>query len=247
MWTKTGRSPILAVIGVLAVACVSSDRTTAGAALVRDSAGVRVVENVAPAWGAGEGWRLSDEPVLEIGLLEGEPAYLFSQIIGPRRLSAGSLALIDVASRELRIFDADGRHVRSFGRGGEGPGEFQFPLGLLLAPGDSLLVWDAGLRRASIFSSAGELGRTFRLGDSPEAFRYPEAVGIFTGGDLLASGSVPIEAQQARTGPRWSHNVLVRYASDVGVARDDLGVQRVRMYTLVKPQESSSLTRRPVS
>ena len=43
--------------------------------LIRDSAGIEIVENIAPAWTEGDGWRLSDEPVLTIGVLEGREEY----------------------------------------------------------------------------------------------------------------------------------------------------------------------------
>src|SRR5690606_5816123 len=99
--------------------------------IVRDSAGVRVVRNLAPAWSgsAEDAWSLSLEPILEIGVLEGDPAYMFSQMRGPRRLSDGSIVVLDGATSEVRIFDAEGRHLRTFGRKGQGPGEFQVAAG----------------------------------------------------------------------------------------------------------------------
>lgn len=51
----------------LAAACLLAGCGGSGGraetAAVRDSAGIRVVESAAPAWGEGEGWRLSPEPV----------------------------------------------------------------------------------------------------------------------------------------------------------------------------------------
>ena len=38
---------------------------------MRDSAGIKIVESSGPAWGPGEAWRLSQEPVLTIGVEEG--------------------------------------------------------------------------------------------------------------------------------------------------------------------------------
>lgn len=64
--------------------------------------------------------------------------------------------------RLIRVFDRDGRFVRTIGREGEGPGEFRQPL----APGwraDTLWVWDARLNRVSVFQQDGVFLRSFRL------------------------------------------------------------------------------------
>lgn len=213
--------PLWAAVALLAfAACDPSTRADAGDAIVRDSAGVRIVQNSAPAWGEGEAWSLSQEPVLEIGVLEGEVPYMFSGIRGVRRLADGSIALLDGGSFEIRIFNADGRHVRSMGRQGEGPGEFQFPAGLETI-GDSIVVWDARTRRGSMYSVDGELVRTFGLDDSRDEIRFPDLRGVFPDGDLLAAASPPIDGR-VRTGPRWSTDLLVRYSPD-GLAPTVLG------------------------
>lgn len=40
--------------------------------------GVRVVENHAPRWAEGAGWRISDEPILTLGVDAGEPYEMFT-------------------------------------------------------------------------------------------------------------------------------------------------------------------------
>lgn len=52
-------------------------------AIVRDSAGVRIVEIAAPVWDEGSGWTLAAEPSLRLGAAEGNAAH---------RSSAGSAA-----------------------------------------------------------------------------------------------------------------------------------------------------------
>lgn len=39
----------------------------AAGVVVRDSAGVRIVESADPVWGEGEGWRVAEGPVLRMG------------------------------------------------------------------------------------------------------------------------------------------------------------------------------------
>ncbi len=48
---------------------------------VRDSAGIEIVESLAPMLGP-DAWTISEEPVLQIGEVEGEDPYLFSRISG---------------------------------------------------------------------------------------------------------------------------------------------------------------------
>ena len=40
-----------------------------------DSAGVRIVEIHGTVWDEGIGWRRSEEPLLGVGVVEGEPRY----------------------------------------------------------------------------------------------------------------------------------------------------------------------------
>ena len=56
--------PLLPLISAF-VACV--DDRQSSTTIVRDSAGVRIVENTTPLWQEGEGWHLSPEPVVDIG------------------------------------------------------------------------------------------------------------------------------------------------------------------------------------
>lgn len=93
------------------------------AQMVRDSAGVRIVTHAAAARPAAE-WRVSPRPLLEIGGADGTGPYEFSHIWGAARTPDGGVVVSDEPTLELRVFDARGRHVRSFGRPGQGPGEF---------------------------------------------------------------------------------------------------------------------------
>jgi hypothetical protein len=65
---------------------------------------------------------------------------------------SGSVVLVDgMAERPIHILDADsGDLVRSLGRSGEGPGEFQWPRALDPADGESFWVYDAGLSRLTL-------------------------------------------------------------------------------------------------
>lgn len=178
------RGLLLACVSLLTTAGCEGASPGADAVVVRDSAGVRIVESRAPAWEAGDAWRLSAEPVLQIGLAEGAEEYLLSRVTDLHRRPDGSVALVNAGSRQVRFYDGDGRHQRSIGSDGEGPGEFRAPLWIHFLLDDSLLVNDRGLQRLSIFSPDGRFVRSFAL-DAGEERVFPSALGAFGDGTLL--------------------------------------------------------------
>jgi hypothetical protein len=126
-----------------------SDARAITAYVARDSAGVHIVENYAGTWKPDEAWRLSERPLLSLGMLDGPEPYIFSNIAGVRRLQDGRLVVANGGSAEIRFFTAGGAFLHSVGRQGGGPGEFrEFTLFQSL-PGDTLLVYDVDLQRLS--------------------------------------------------------------------------------------------------
>lgn len=105
-----------------------------------DRAGVRIVTS--DPTNSDATCRISEEPVLIIGEDEDDENQWFSSIRGMGRLSDGSVVAVDRTAAEVRIFDEAGRHLRSMGRHGEGPGEFADPFILWIAAGDTIWVGD---------------------------------------------------------------------------------------------------------
>ncbi|MDE2770906.1 MAG: 6-bladed beta-propeller [Bacteroidota bacterium] len=105
----------------------------------------------------------SEEPVLVIGDNEEDDNQWFSMIRGMGRLSDGSVAVVDRASAEVRIFDASGRHLRSMGQRGEGPGEFTDAFILWVTAGDTLWVGNTRPWSYTVFTAQGQFVRRIRL------------------------------------------------------------------------------------
>ena len=111
------KTPASALVGLTAFAfgCEPSE-VPDQAVTVRDSAGVTIVESKAPQWSTpDEAWSLSNEPILEIGAISGEPPYLLSNVMGVMRFDDGRVAIANMGDNTIRFYSPDGRFVRSSG------------------------------------------------------------------------------------------------------------------------------------
>lgn len=151
--------PLLPAVLALLAACDASSAPAATIAI--DSAGVEVVAS--DPLNSDATCYLGAEPIFRVGDDESDEAHWFSSIRGVGRLSDGSVAVVDRTSAEIRIFDEMGRHLRSMGRPGEGPGEFSNPWKLWILPGDTLWVGDYRPWRYQVFTASGEWVRAARL------------------------------------------------------------------------------------
>jgi hypothetical protein len=169
---------------LLILACGAGDADRPPGHSVLDSAGVQIVESTAPAWEPGTEWRVSAEPVLTIGVLDGPPEYQLYQVRGALRLGDGTVVVTNVGTSEIRFYDAEGRFVRAVGGEGAGPGEFGRLAGMYRYGADSLLIFDFGNARFQVFDRSGTYARTFRL---QQIAGVPLPIGVLASGHVLAN------------------------------------------------------------
>lgn len=79
----------------------------------------------------------------------------------------GALYIPDAKEHKVWIFEADGTFRGSFGREGQGPGEFRDPSDLAFLPDGRILVGDGGNRRVHIFDAQGKFLKMFPIPDQP--------------------------------------------------------------------------------
>ena len=107
---------------------------------------------------------LSDEPILSIGLLEGPNEYLLAGINAGARLADGSVVVSDRQHFRVQRFSAQGEHLWSRGREGEGPGEFEY---VRIAEGcaseEAIVVYDIWTQRVYEFNGEGNLVDEYRF------------------------------------------------------------------------------------
>ena len=178
------RTRILAVVTAIGIMACESGGGPGGLDIqLRDSAGIRIVENARPPDGSRLGWRVGPEPSLSIGVMEGDEPHMLFAVRDATRLTDGRIVVANGGSAELRFFDSTGSHLGTRGGRGEGPGEFRELGNVAPWPGDSLAAWFAPGWRISVFDGDGNYGRTFGINDGTRPWRFrpdsPTRDGLF--------------------------------------------------------------------
>jgi hypothetical protein len=172
---------LLAAIGVLA--CRSSIARDADA-VIRDSAGVTIVESARPLRVVAA--TIDSLPFVDIGGVGDPHAEFPGPVHSAFRLGDGRIVLAAWATTEVRIFDSTGRWIRDLGRSGSGPGEFEGLGWVHRGPGDTLITYEPMNRRVSVFDSGGRFHRLIALQPMPSS-QFPRLQGVTARGVLATA------------------------------------------------------------
>jgi hypothetical protein len=126
--------------------------------------GVQIISNPkkpAPAKGVPTKLTLIED--LALGE-SGETAEMFSEITAFIVDRNENIYIVDRKENQIRVFDRAGKLIRSFGKQGQGPGEFNQPVGIHLTPSNELLIEDGLNRRLAIFTPEGKFLKNISLG-----------------------------------------------------------------------------------
>ena len=174
--------PLIPIVIVTALACQPGDTPPGDTgALVRDSAGIRIIENSPPPGDSRLPWRIGAEPVVTIGRTEGDEPYLLYIVRDALRLADGRIVVLNAGTQELRVFDGDGTHVATWGGRGDGPGEFRSLVAIEPWRGDSIAAWYGPRRGVTVLDADGNFGRNIvfeRDENSPPGMPFnPKSMG----------------------------------------------------------------------
>lgn len=151
---------------------------------------------------------------VRIGEFEGADEYLFGSITGLAVDADGNMYVYDSQVPALRQYAPDGTYVRTFGRSGGGPGEYNnSDGGMAILPDGRIVLRDPGNARFQLWTPDGEPSGEWRY-----------MGGFFTSTPLFVdtAGSLYTSIIDFASPPPWKGS-LVRYGSD-GQPADTLPV-----------------------
>jgi hypothetical protein len=151
------RIGVLATLCAILAACGAGERANAGhwaGTIDTLASGIIHVQNPATGlWDESTAWRLEEE--LRIGIDDGVGPELFGEITDFAVDAYGRIYILEGQAQEIRVFNPDGTYLRTIGRKGGGPGEFQSAGAIRWGPQGNLWVIDPRNARYSIFDTTG--------------------------------------------------------------------------------------------
>lgn len=167
-----GRASIIPwlAIGTYALsACgTGGDRS---AAQRTDSAGIEIVRSIE----SDRVLQWEFQRLFQLGGADEGPEAFFVLSTGLVDADAdGNLFVLDPPNSRVAVFDADGHYLRSMGGSGGGPGEFQSPASMSVAPDGSVAVFDFGKGNLVRFDAGGQVDveQPFPLFPAPNRQRH---------------------------------------------------------------------------
>jgi len=100
------------------------------------------------------------EEELIIGEAEGREEYTFSEIRGIAVDDEERIYVLDSKEAHIKIFDKNGRYIKTISRKGQGPGEIGFPRSMFITSQNEIIVPDISNRRLTFFSLQGKFIRS---------------------------------------------------------------------------------------
>ena len=104
--------------------------------------------------------KINFKRILSIGVENGPKYLLFGRRMKVRADKEQNIYILDIGNQRILKFDKDGNFLWEAGRSGQGPGEFEYPLGLLVTD-EEIIV--AETSRIHFFDKKGEFKETHKV------------------------------------------------------------------------------------
>lgn len=190
---------------------------------------------------AGSRWRapatLREE--LSIGVLEGDDVYMFGGVNG-LWATEDRIYVVDFQVPAVRAYDQGGKYIRTLGRPGQGPGEYQRPSSLVVQPDGTVVIRDFGSGHVTFYAANGELVRiiTPTITGVRRLFALNNGTLLVRRADLPGEGTVPYSTLLKR--PEGVSELYdtgevdaIRYPPDFGYVDRRVVVDRPNGFTQV--------------
>lgn len=150
------------LVSLLAVSLSAHTQNPQWQGRIEDEAGVKVVVNPdVPLYGE---ITLELEEDLVIGN-EDDENYMFYQASALAVDVAGNIYVLETGNCRIQKFDKNCRYLRTFGREGQGPGEFELPMRIIVDPDYRIYVEDYNRSIVHVLDQRGGFVHSFKSND----------------------------------------------------------------------------------
>jgi hypothetical protein len=149
---------------------------------------------------------------ISIGVVDGADEYVLGSVSEIAVAADGSIYVFDRHVPALRKYDANGKFVKTFGRRGQGPGEYLSVSGVAVAGDGRVFLWDTGNWRMNVYAPNGELVTSWSTASGSTgsaSMNGARALMVDTAGRIYARRSI------FERPPRFpARQVWIRYRAD---------------------------------
>ena len=211
------------ILVLLPVVSACSSRDAGPDVVARDSSGVRIVD--APVADAALPWTVTE--IRRIGGADsGAASFTEASAWSVGTDRAGRIYVLDRLNVRVAVFDSSGNVLRTMGRQGGGPGEFQFPGSLIVAPDGAASVFDFSKQALVTFAPGGSVVPQFSF----QPYGFPA-------GQVKISGDTLVMVIPTGGGENEKFRVqnlrIVSPRESVTIARDSVPTPGMTMFKCV--------------
>ena len=177
------------------------EHKTAWQGTIEEVDGVSVVKNPKEPMYGEDVFQISEE--LSIGVAEGYDEYSFIRLWYLAVDENENIYAMDQGASKVKVYMPNGKHLRSFGSKGQGPGEFENPNKIFITNHGQLIVEDF-IRSLTYFSLSGDFIKSIYTSSL-----FPTEIAVCPNGQIFAITHEPNPD---------------KYGKNIGLYNKDLGI-----------------------